>query len=182
MKTLSLLLLVVVIGTVMVAGCTSQQPVSPPVVTSTPTMPVVTAPVTPATPAVPLTLTRNWIVTTMAIQGGTAITHPTAQISLAFNQDQTVSGYGGCNAYSGPFTLTGQTLSKGIGIAIGPLISGQRFCRDYTEQENMYLQILGKAMAYNVDGNQLSITDTSGNVLIYQTPASLVTPVNPQPI
>ena len=182
MKIHSFLLLVIVIGTVMVAGCTSQQPVSPPVVTPIPTMPVVTAPATPATPAVPLTLTRNWIVTTMGIQGGTAITYPTAQISLSFNQDGTVSGYGGCNAYSGPFTLTGQTLSKGIGIAIGPLVSGQRFCRDYSNQESDYLQILGKAIAYNVNGNQLSITDTSGNVLIYQTPASLVTPANPQPI
>jgi hypothetical protein len=41
----------------------------------------------------------------------------------------------------------------------------------------MYMTILEKAMAYNVNGNQLSITATTGDVLIYQTPASLVTPV-----
>ncbi|MCX6689740.1 MAG: META domain-containing protein [Methanoregula sp.] len=181
MKPLTLLLLIVVIGTVMIAGCTSQKPVSPPVVTPIPTTPVVTA--IPSTPAMPLTLTRNWIVTTMGIQGGTAITVPTTQLSLAFNQDGTVSGYGGCNNYNGPYALTGQILSKGNGITIGPLVSSLRYCRDYTDQENMYLQILGNAKAYVVDGNQLSITDTSGNVLVYQTPASLVTPAaNPQPI
>jgi heat shock protein HslJ len=180
MKPLTLLLLVIVIGTVMVAGCTNQQPASP--VTPTQTTPVVTASPTTAAPTVPVTLTRNWIVTTMGIQDGTAIAKPTAQISLTFSQDGTASGYGGCNNYNGPFTLTGQITSKGNGIAIGPIVSSLRYCRDYTEQENMYLQILGNAKAYNVDGNQLSITDTSGNVLIYQTPASLVTPANPQPI
>jgi len=180
MKTLSFLLLIVVIGTVMVAGCTTQQPVSP--VTPTPTTPVMTAPPTTAAPTVPLTLTRNWIVTTMGIQGGTAITRPTAQISLAFSQDGTASGYGGCNNYNGPFILNGQIFSNGKGITIGPIVSSLRYCRDYTEQETMYLQILGNAKAYNIDGNQLSITDMSGNVLIYQTPASLVIPANPQPI
>jgi len=105
----------------------------------------------------------------MGIQDGTAIAYPTAQISLTFNQDGTASGYGGCNNYNGPYTLTGQISSKGKGITIGPIVSSLRYCRDYTEQENMYLQILGNAMAYNVDGNQLSITDTTGNVLVYQT-------------
>jgi len=182
MKPIFLFLLVLVIGTVMIAGCTSKQPVAPPVVTSAPTTLVVTAPPTTTTPVLPSQLMNNWIVTTMGIQGGTAITYPTAEISLAFNPDGTVSGYGGCNSYNGPFTLTGQQFSNGNGITIGPIVSSLRFCRDYSEQENMYLQILGNAKSYNVNSNQLSITDINGNVLIYQPPASLVTPVNPQPI
>jgi len=181
MKILTSLLLVLVIVTVIVAGCTSPQPVPQPTVTPTsvPAKPVAT---TPATPAVPQQLTRDWIVTTMGIADGTAIAYPTAQISLTFNQDGTASGYGGCNNYNGPYTLTGHISSKGNGITIGPIVSSLRYCRDYTEQENMYLQILGNAIAYNVDGNQLSITDQTGNVLVYQTQASLTTTPLPNPI
>jgi len=166
MKILTSLLLVCVIAIILVAGCTSPQPVPQPTVTPTPTL---TAAPVATTPAVPVSLTRNWIVTTMGIQDGTAIAYPTAQISLTFNQDGTASGYGGCNNYNGPYTLTGQISSKGNGITIGPIVSSLRYCRDYTEQENMYLAILQGAMAYNVNGNQLSITDKTGNVLVYQT-------------
>ena len=177
---LTSLLLVCVIAIILVAGCTSPQPVPQPTIPLTPTL---TATPVPTTPAVPVVLTRDWIVTTMGIQDGTAIAYPTAQISLTFNQDGTLAGYGGCNNYNGPYTLTGQISSKGKGITIGPIVSSLRYCRDYTEQENMYLAILQGAMAYNVDGNQLSITDKTGNVLVYQTQASLVstTPL-PQPI
>ena len=180
MKILTSLLLVCVIAIILVAGCTSPQPVPQSTIPLTPTL---TATPVPTTPAVPVALTRDWIVTTMGIQDGTAIAYPTAQISLTFNLDGTVSGYGGCNNYNGPYTLTGQISSKGKGITIGPIVSSLRYCRDYTEQENMYLAILQGAMAYNVDGNQLSITDKTGNVLVYQTQASLVstTPL-PQPI
>jgi heat shock protein HslJ len=172
MKILTSLFLVIVIVTVIVAGCTSPQPVSQPTVTPTPATPVAT---TPAPPAVPLALTRNWIVITMGIQDGTAITYPTAQISLTFNQDGTLAGYGGCNNYNGPFTVTGQTTAKGIGLTVGPLVSTKKYCQAYSNQETMYLAILQKAIAYNVNGNQLSITDQTGNVLVYQTQASLVT-------
>ncbi len=180
MKILTSLFLAFVIVTVIVAGCTSPKPVLQPTVTPTPVTPVAT---TPAQPVVPPALTQNWIVTTMGIQDGTAIANPTAQISLTFNQDGTLAGYGGCNNYNGPFTVTGQTTPKGIGLMVGPLVSTKRYCETYSQQENMYLAILQKAMAYNVDGNQLSITDQTGNVLVYQTQVSLVTPTSiPQPI
>jgi heat shock protein HslJ len=112
----------------------------------------------------------------MGIQDGTAVTNPTTQITLMFNADGTVAGNGGCNNYNGPFTLTGATTPKGNGISVGPLVSTKMFCQATSGQETTYLNILGKAMAYNVDGNQLSITATTGDVLIYQVPASLVTP------
>ena len=175
MKILTAFLLVCVIATILVAGCTSPQPVPQPTVP--PTQTPVATPV-PTTLAVPVSLTRNWIVTTMGIQDGTAIAYPTAQISLTFNQDGTLSGYGGCNNYNAPFTVTGQTTPKGIGLTVGPMVSTKRYCQSYSQQETMYLAILQGAMAYNVNGNQLSITDKTGNVLVYQTQASLVTPAS----
>jgi heat shock protein HslJ len=166
MKILTAFLLVCVIATIVVAGCTSPQPVPQP--TFTPTQTPVATPV-PTTPVVPIALTRNWIVTTFGVQDGNAITYPTAQISLTFSQDGTLSGYGGCNNYNAPFTLTGQTLPKGSGITVGPLVSTKRICPTYSAQENSYLQILQNAAAYVVNGNTLTITDKTGNALVYQT-------------
>jgi len=166
MKKFTAFLLVCVIATILVTGCTSPQPVPQP--TIPPTQTPVATPV-PTTPVVPVALTRNWIVTTFGVQDGTAVTYPTAQISLTFSQDGTLSGYGGCNNYNAPFTLTGQTLPKGSGITVGPLVSTKRICAMYSEQENSYLQILQNAVAYVVYGNKLTITDKTGNVLIYQT-------------
>jgi heat shock protein HslJ len=114
----------------------------------------------------------------MGIQDGTAVIRPdSAEITLTFSTDGTVSGNGGCNNYNGPFTLSGEATPKGKGISIGPLSSTKMFCQAYSEQETTYLNILQKAMAYTMDGNQLSITATTGDVLIYQTPASIVAQV-----
>jgi heat shock protein HslJ len=110
----------------------------------------------------------------MGIQGGTVVIDPTTDITLTVAADGTLSGYGGCNNYNGPYTVTGKTTEKGYGITIGPLISTQKYCEIYSRQETMYLDILGKSMAYSVNGNKLSITATTGDALIYQTQASLV--------
>jgi heat shock protein HslJ len=172
-------LVFLLIAAVMIAGCTGTQPVPQPAPATLPPTVVVTA---AATPVVPTQLAGHWVVTRMAIQDGSAVINPTTQITLEFMADGTVSGNGGCNNYNGPFTVTGVTTPKGNGISIGPLVSTKKYCQDYTSQETTYLNILQKAMAYNVDGNQLSITATTGDVLIYQTPVSLVTPVqNPLP-
>ena len=175
MKKITILLLILVIAAVMMAGCTTPQPAPQPAPATLPPTVVVT---TPAPPAVPAQLAGNWVVTTMGIQDGTTVIRPdSTDITLTFFADGTVAGNGGCNNYNGPFTLSGETTPKGKGISIGPLASTKMFCQAYSSQETMYLNILQKAMAYNVDGNQLSITATTGDVLIYQTPASLVTPV-----
>jgi heat shock protein HslJ len=109
----------------------------------------------------------------MGIQDGTAVTDATTEITLKFSDGGTLSGNGGCNNYNGPFTLSGETTSKGKGITIGPLVSTKMFCQEFSSQETTYLNILQKAMAYNVNGDQLSITATTGDVLIYQTPSSI---------
>ena len=182
MRKLLILMVCLVIASIMITGCTNTKPAPQPV-TVPPTLPPTVVVTTAATPAVPTQLAGNWIVTKMGIQDGTAVTTPTTQITLTVLTDGTLNGNGGCNNYNGPFTVTGVTTPKGKGISIGPLVSTKKYCQDYSNQETMYLNILQKAMAYNVDGVQLSITATTGDVLMYQRPASLVTPAqNPQPI
>jgi heat shock protein HslJ len=173
MKRSSLILLVLLILALGITGCTSQQAPAqpaPPVVTPTP------ASATPAAAAVPLPLAGDWTLTTMAIQGGTAVTYPTTTISLTFNQDGTLTGYDGCNNYFGSFTLSGTTTPKGKGMDISGIGSTKKYCAELANQEQQYLNILGKTMAYDTDTTQLSLTGEKGDVLIYQRPSTLVTP------
>ena len=174
MKKITILLFIFVIAAVLIAGCTTPTPAPQPAPVTLPPTVIVTA--TPAPPALPAQLTRNWVLTTMAIQDGTGVTHPTTEISLTFNPDGSLTGYDGCNNYFGSSTLTGMTTPKGNGMTISNIASSKKYCETLAQQETVYLAILGKTMAYNVDGNQLSMTATTGDVLIYQTPISLVTP------
>jgi heat shock protein HslJ len=171
-----------VIAAVLIAGCTTSQPASQPVPQQVPaTLPPTVVVTTTAPPTIPAGLAGTWVVTKMGVQDGTAITEPTTQITLTFSTDGTVYGNTGCNNYNGPFVLSGVTTPKGKGLSIGPLVSTKKYCEAYANQETTYLNILGKAMAYNVDDYQLSITATTGDVLIYQVPATLVTPVQYPP-
>ena len=174
MKKIAILLFIFIIAAVIIAGCTTPTPAPQPAPATLPPTVIVTA--TPAPSALPAQLTRNWVLTTMAIQDGTGVTHPTTEISLTFNPDGSLTGYDGCNNYFGSSTLTGMTTPKGNGMTISNIASSKKYCETLAQQETVYLAILGKTMAYNVDGNQLSMTATTGDVLIYQTPISLVTP------
>jgi heat shock protein HslJ len=171
MKSVAWIPVVLLILAAALAGCTSQAPA--PAATTAATPVPVTPVETPAAPALPDNLAGSWQVTTMAIQGGTAILEPTAAITLTFNSDGTVTGNGGCNNYNGPFTLTGAVTEKGSGLSIGPLTSTKMYCQDTSSQEGTYLDLLGKAMAYDVDTKQLTITDSDANVLIFQRPSTI---------
>ena len=169
-------LVFLVIAAVLIAGCTTPAPAPQPAPAPATLPPTVIVTATPASPTLPAQLTRNWVLTTMGIQDGTGITYPTTEISLTFNPDGTLTGYDGCNNYFGSATPTGMTTPKGNGMTISNIASSKKYCETLAQQETMYLAILGKTMAYNVNGNQLSMTATTGDVLIYQTPATLVTP------
>jgi len=173
MKTAYLGIMVFVILAVISAGCTTPNPATPSVTTLATPVPV--ASITAVAPTLPASLAGNWQLITMAIQDGTAITHPTTAITLYFGSDGTVSGNGGCNNYNGPYVLTGTTTPKGQGIAIGPLSSTKMYCQTTSAQETQYLSLLADTMAYNVDGSQLSLTGKEQNVLIYQRPSTIPT-------
>lgn len=181
MRKFLVLITFLVIAAVVITGCTTPKPAPQPVPVPATLTPAVIV-TTPAPPTVPVQLTRYWVLTTMGIQDGTAVTHPTTEISLTFNSDGSLTGYDGCNNYFGSFTLTGMTTPKGNGMTISNIASSKKYCETLAQQEAMYLAILGKTMAYNVNGNQLSMTATNGDVLIYQTSISLVTPNQYQPM
>jgi len=177
MKLFTLGITALAVLAVMVAGCTTQSPASTtPVITATTAAPapIVTS-TTSAAPALPPELAGDWTLTTMAVQDGSAVTHPTTAITLTFSSDGNVYGNGGCNNYNGPYVLTGTTTAKGSGITIGPLTSTKMSCTTTSQQESTYLGMLTKTSAYVVDGTQLSLTDKNQNVLIYQRPSTIPT-------
>ena len=73
-------------------------------------------------------------------------------ITLAFAADEPrVSGYGGCNQFSGPYTQNGASLR------IGPLLATRRACLEegLNTQETAYFQALESTTRYSIEGGQL---------------------------
>ncbi len=82
---------------------------------------------------------------------------PKPQITATFNEDNTLSGSGGCNSYSASYTVEGNSLT------IGPAISTQMACPDpIMSQETAYLTVLGSVATYQIQGNTLELADASG--------------------
>jgi heat shock protein HslJ len=71
-----------------------------------------------------------------------------------------ISGNGGCNGFSGPYAVSGQT------IEIGPLASTTRACTDDTlnTQEQHYLAALPLATSYRITGNRLDLLRDGGTI------------------
>jgi heat shock protein HslJ len=172
MRSWTLLSLVFVIAAVTLSGCTGQHPAATP---ATPVAPI-TVPPTAISPSVPPELAGNWALTTLAVQDGTAITRPVSEITLTFMPDSTLTGYDGCNNYYATMNLTGTPTLHGTDMMLGPVGRSTKSCPDLANQEQQYLAILGQTTAYDVDGTQLTLTATTGDVLIYQRPSTLVTP------
>jgi heat shock protein HslJ len=65
-----------------------------------------------------------------------------------------VSGSGGCNRLAGSVELDGDSL------AFGPLATTRIACaEDVRERERRFLQALGAARAYHLDGDMLELSD-----------------------
>ena len=73
-------------------------------------------------------------------------------LTATFDAD-TVSGDAGCNTFSGPYQVDGES------ITIGPLVSTRRACADeeLQQQEDAYLAALQLAESYAVTGDRLDL-------------------------
>ena len=121
----------------------------------------VTITVIPAAPQNPLAGT-SWQVSgynngtgaMVSVLGGTTLT-------AAFDQSQ-VSGNGGCNAYGGPYRVSGAN------IAIGPLATNQMMCGEagVMDQEQQFLTALQSAATYQLDGNRLELRRADGALAV----------------
>ncbi|WP_165857255.1 YbaY family lipoprotein [Marinobacter sp. JSM 1782161] len=75
-------------------------------------------------------------------------------------EDDRVSGFSGCNQFSGGYTLTGDQLQ------LGPLASTMMACFKGMEREQAFQNALQKTARYEQQGVRLTLFDASGAVLL----------------
>ncbi|HJX55809.1 MAG TPA: META domain-containing protein [Methanoregula sp.] len=161
------LLITLVILTAVLAGCTSQPTPQP--VTTLP-VPESTVPiVSPTISEIPSQdMVGTWILTSMAAGDDTPVITPTTTINLTIRADETITGHGGCNSYSGPYAVQGTTTLYGRSIAIGPVVSTLMYCRETSEQEGTYFRILQDASSFAIDDDHLILRTNARTYLIFQ--------------
>ena len=151
---------------IIVAGCT--QPSSPPATPPPATQPAV-SPFPTVAPGTDAALRGTWYLKAMTGPGGSSpVQTISPQIDATFTDQGVVSGFSGCNHYSGPYTLTGEVLQGGWGIGVGPVVSTLMYCTDTSDIEARYLTHLQNAASYSITGYTLTLTDNVGSALVFQ--------------
>ena len=103
----------------------------------------------------------SWTVT--SFYTGNAVQGPATGSTLTAEFDGAqISGNSGCNTFSGPYTVSGQT------IRIGPLASTEIACTDpaLQAQEQQYLAALGLARTFRVTGSRLDLLREGGTFAV----------------
>lgn len=161
------LLITLVILTSVLAGCTSQPAPQP--VTTLP-VPESTVPaISPTISEIPSQeMVGTWILASMATGEDSPVITPTTTINLTISSDGTLTGHGGCNSYSGPYAVQSTTTLYGRSIAIGPVVSTLIYCRETSEQEGTYFQILQGTSSYAIDDDHLILRTNARTYLIFQ--------------
>jgi len=116
------------------------------------------------TNATPTTLPGSaWQVTTFAGQTP-LVDHP---ITFEFDTEGNIGGYGSCNRFGGTCTIEGDTMK------IGPLRSTRRACEpEVMRQERQFLALLGAVTAWAMDGDELVLTASDGEIRAKRQAAS----------
>ena len=122
-------------------------------------IPTGSTPAPAATPAATSLAGTQWILTGYGPAAELIAPPEGAQVTAEFTGDQ-VGGTAACNSYSGSYTADGQRLT------IGGLMQTEMAClrEDLMALERVFVQALGAATTYAVDGDTLSI-DYDGGVL-----------------
>ena len=107
----------------------------------------------------PATVDGPWNVT--QVNNGNAGVEPVptgVSANMTFNADGTVEGFGGCNSFSG-----GYSLGDNNKISIGPLMSSLKACGDPADTfEHQLLTALQGATKWSVTGGSLELRDDGG--------------------
>ena len=69
------------------------------------------------------------------------------------------TGYGGCNSYGGPFTLSGASLS------FGPIAMTRMACRVGMATEQRYAEALTTVARYRLESSRLVLLDAGGKTV-----------------
>lgn len=82
------------------------------------------------------------------------------ELHMILRGEDQVSGYAGCNQFTGSVTVTGD------GLAFGPMASTRRMCADVMAQEDAFLQALESAHRFEISGEDLAVENGAGEVVM----------------
>jgi heat shock protein HslJ len=103
------------------------------------------------------------------LTSATDLTIPDGVVPSAAFTNGNVFGTAGCNTYRAPYTLDGDSLD--IGDPSGTLIA----CPPPVDEfERAYLDALGEVATWELDGEELVLSDADGNELLRYEVASIV--------
>jgi heat shock protein HslJ len=96
--------------------------------------------------------------------GGQIVGVTGVQITAQFGADGQLAGFSGCNDYS-----AGYTTGPDSNSTFGPIAATQKACSapaNVMEQEAQYLAALQSAVTYQIQGQQLSMQDSAGELAV----------------
>jgi heat shock protein HslJ len=104
----------------------------------------------------------NWVVSAYDVGGTLKHTIAGSTVTVTFAADGMVSGSGGCNTYSGKYSLTGDRLKLGrlAVTAMACLKPG------VMEQEAAFLAALGRSTRFASSSGPVTLTDDSGTTQV----------------
>ncbi len=108
-------------------------------------------------PNVPL-LNTYWKLT--ELNGGPVKPGEDRELHMILKATDQVSGYAGCNQFTGSATATDTT------IALGPLAATRRMCESVMDQEMEFLQALENANRYVIEREEMTISDAHGGLIM----------------
>jgi len=95
-------------------------------------------------------------------KGAVSSTALTEHITATFGPDGALSGSGGCNDYNATYTVDGAD-----GLTIGPIASTRKACADdVMNEESAYFAALGNVAKFEIDGDTLTLRDSSGSTQV----------------
>jgi len=86
---------------------------------------------------------------------------PNVDARISFGADEDISGNVGCNGFGGAAKISGNK------IVAGPLMSTEMYCERSMEQEFAVLMLLNGELAFESDGNTLTIFSEDGNSALH---------------
>jgi heat shock protein HslJ len=105
-----------------------------------------------------------WSLSTIGSGDAVSSTITGTSASLTLTEDGSASGSAGCNTFHGAYTVDGDQLS------FGPLATTRMMCPDNVmAQETAGLEGLGATASFTIDGDQLSLLDEGGALLLGYT-------------
>jgi heat shock protein HslJ len=110
--------------------------------------------VTPEATEEPRLPGSSWLLTATSGQDHQTLVLPGSSVTLSFEDENRISGNGGCNGYSGVYTL-----GEDDEIALSEIVSTLMACEDtqVTTQESIYLGALGSVTHYDLTEQRLTL-------------------------